>query len=89
MLTEKQVEAYKRAGYLKVESLFTPQEVEELNSEMNLIIDDWWGIVQFTGPMSTKQIDGENLCGLATMTPRCVPSGWRPKNLTIKPLLAV
>ena len=43
MLTEKQVEAYNQAGYLKVEGLFTPQEVEELNSEMNLIIEDWWG----------------------------------------------
>ena len=40
MLTEKQVEAYKQDGYLKVEGLFTPEEVKELNSEMNLIIDD-------------------------------------------------
>ncbi len=42
MLTEKQVEAYKQDGYLKVEGLFTSEEVKELNSEMNLIIDDWW-----------------------------------------------
>ena len=43
MLTEKQVEAYKRDGYLRVEGLFTQEEVKELNSEMNLIIEDWWG----------------------------------------------
>ena len=43
MLTEKQVEAYKRDGYLKAEALFTPKEVEELESEMNWIIEDWWG----------------------------------------------
>ena len=43
MLTEKQVEAYKRDGYLRVEGLFRQEEVKELNSEMNLIIEDWWG----------------------------------------------
>ena len=29
MLTENQVEAYHRDGYVKVESLFTDEEVEE------------------------------------------------------------
>ncbi len=43
MLTEKQVEAYKQDGYLKVKDLFTQEEVKELNSAMNLIIEDWWG----------------------------------------------
>ena len=43
MLTEKQVEAYKQDGYLRVEGLFTQEEVKALNSEMNLIIEDWWG----------------------------------------------
>ena len=43
MLTEKQVEAYKRDGYVKAEGLFTPDEVEEFESEMNWIIEEWWG----------------------------------------------
>ena len=43
MLTEKQVEAYKQDSYLNVEGLFTSEAVKELNSEMNLIIKDWWG----------------------------------------------
>ena len=30
MLTEKQVEAYKRDGYLRVKELFTPEEVKAL-----------------------------------------------------------
>ena len=34
MLTGSQVEAYKQDGYPKVEGLFTPGEVEELNSEL-------------------------------------------------------
>ena len=41
MLTEKQVEAYKRDGHVKVEGVFTPVEVEELKSEMIRIIDEW------------------------------------------------
>ena len=43
MLTEKQVEAYKQDGYLKVEGLFRPEEVEALESHLNSIIEDWWG----------------------------------------------
>ena len=43
MLTEKQVEAYKRDGYVKAEGLFTPDEVEEFGSAMNWIIKEWWG----------------------------------------------
>ena len=43
MLTAKQVEAYKRDGYVKAEGLFTPDEVEEFGSAMNWIIKEWWG----------------------------------------------
>ena len=35
MLTEAQVKAYHRDGFVKAEGLFSPEEVEELNSEMN------------------------------------------------------
>ena len=37
MLTQKQVEAYKRDGYLKAEGLFTPKEVEELEKVISEI----------------------------------------------------
>jgi hypothetical protein len=43
MLTEKQIEAYKRDGYVRAEGLFTPDEVEEFGSAMNWIIKEWWG----------------------------------------------
>lgn len=37
MLNEEQVEAYRENGYLKVEGLFSCEEVEELEGEMNWI----------------------------------------------------
>ena len=43
MLTKEQVEDFNRDGYVKAEGLFTPEEVEELNSEMKWIIEEWWG----------------------------------------------
>ncbi len=41
MLTEEQIEAYHREGYLRVEGLFTDEEIEELASEMVRIIEQW------------------------------------------------
>ena len=47
MLTQEQIKTYNEEGYVKVEGLFTPEEVEELGSEMVQIIgemgrgDDW------------------------------------------------
>ena len=41
MLTQEQIKAYNEHGYVKVEGLFTPEEVEELGSEMIQIIGDW------------------------------------------------
>ena len=38
MLTENQIESYHRDGYVKVESLFTNEEAEELGSEMIKVI---------------------------------------------------
>ena len=43
MLSATQIEAYQRDGYLKVEGLFKPQEVDELGAEMDWIIKEWWG----------------------------------------------
>ena len=41
MLTESEIKAYHEDGYLKVEQLFTPEETEELGSEMIRIINEW------------------------------------------------
>jgi phytanoyl-CoA hydroxylase len=43
MLNQNQLEAYQRDGYLKVEGLFTAEEVRELGREMDWIIKEWWG----------------------------------------------
>jgi phytanoyl-CoA hydroxylase len=43
MLNTTQIDAYKHDGYLKVAGLFSPQEVEALEAEMNWIIKEWWG----------------------------------------------
>ena len=41
MLSEEQVSEYREQGYLKVEQLFTPEEAEELASEMVRVIEQW------------------------------------------------
>ncbi len=41
MLTEKQIEAYHRDGFLRVEGLFTDEETEQLGSDMVRIIEQW------------------------------------------------
>ena len=41
MLTQEQIAAYHQDGYIKVEGLFTPKEVEVLGSEMVRIIGEW------------------------------------------------
>jgi len=60
MLTKEQVEAYHRDGYLKVESLFTPEEVRELNSEMVRIIREWGQeTIGWRGPWRDRYLDEE------------------------------
>jgi len=41
MLTEEQIAAYRRDGYVKVEGLFSADELEALRSEMGRVIDEW------------------------------------------------
>ena len=38
MLSEQQLAEYREQGFLKVEQLFTPEETEELASEMVRVI---------------------------------------------------
>ena len=41
MLTDAQIDAYHRDGYVKVEGLFTPDEVAALAGDMVRIIEEW------------------------------------------------
>ena len=41
MLTQDQIDFYNTNGYLKYESLFTPEETTELGSGMVRIIEQW------------------------------------------------
>ena len=43
MLTKAQIAMYEQDGYVKIEGLFTEKEVKELQTEMNWIIEEWWG----------------------------------------------
>lgn len=57
MLTHKQVSAYQQNGYLKVEGLFTPKEVDELGSDMVQIIDEWGEeIIGWHGPWRDRYL---------------------------------
>ena len=41
MLSKEQVAHYREQGYLKIPQLFTPEETEELASEMVRVIEQW------------------------------------------------
>ena len=57
MLTQEQINAYNEDGYVKVEGLFTPDEVEELGSEMIQIIGDWGEeTIGWRGPWREKYL---------------------------------
>ena len=43
MLSQEQVSVYHQDGFLKVDGLFSDDEVAELESEMRWIIDELWG----------------------------------------------
>ena len=43
MLSQQQVALYQRDGYVKVEGLVPPADVDELNREMKWLIEEWWG----------------------------------------------
>lgn len=43
MLSQERIQDYRRDGYLKVEGLFSTEEVRELSAEMDWIIQEWCG----------------------------------------------
>lgn len=62
MLTQTQIDAFHRDGFVKAEGLFSPGEVQHLNAEMNAIIDEWWGepSIGWRGPWREHYLeDGE------------------------------
>ena len=57
MLTQEQIDTYNQYGYVKVEGLFTPEEVDELGSEMIKIIGDWGEeTIGWRGPWREKYL---------------------------------
>ena len=57
MLTQDQIKKYNEDGYVKVEGLFAPEEVEELGSEMIQIISDWGEeTIGWRGPWREKYL---------------------------------
>ena len=41
MLSKEQIDTYQRDGYVKVDSLFSPDEVAALGGDMVRIIEEW------------------------------------------------
>ncbi len=60
MLTQEQIQAYQDEGYLKVEGLFSPEETEELGSEMIRIINEWGQeTIGWHGPWRERYLNKE------------------------------
>jgi phytanoyl-CoA hydroxylase len=57
MLTDEQIQHYKEEGYVKVEQLFSPDEVQELGDDMNCIIETWGEeIIGWHGPWRDRYL---------------------------------
>ncbi|MBT7099275.1 hypothetical protein HN937_17990, partial [Candidatus Poribacteria bacterium] len=60
MVTPEQVQQYREEGYVKVEGLFSPDEVGELGSEMVRIINEWGQeTIGWHGPWRERYLKGE------------------------------
>ena len=61
MLSKEQVAQYREQGYLKVPQLFTPEETEELASEMVRVIEQWGQeTIGWVGPWRDRYLDEED-----------------------------
>ena len=57
MLTADQIEHYREEGYVKVEGLYTPEEVKELGDDMNRIIETWGEeVIGWRGPWRDRYL---------------------------------
>ena len=61
MLSKEQVAQYREQGYLKIPQLFTPEETEELASEMVRVIEQWGQeSIGWVGPWRDRYLDEED-----------------------------
>ncbi|MDE2734184.1 MAG: phytanoyl-CoA dioxygenase family protein, partial [Gemmatimonadota bacterium] len=61
MLSKEQIEQYREQGYLKVPQLFTPEEAEELASEMVRVIEQWGQeSIGWVGPWRDRYLEEED-----------------------------
>ena len=60
MLSQEQIDAYRRDGYVKVEGLFSPDETAELGAEMVRIIEEWGEeTIGWRGPWRDRYLEEE------------------------------
>ncbi len=80
MLSAEQVEFYRQNGYLKVESLFTADEIEELGSEMVRVIENWGSeTIGWQGPWRDRYLVEEerlNTKAVFMHNPHFYSSAW-------------
>ena len=60
MLTEEQVAFYNEHGYVHIPEVFTQEETDELESELERLVADWATTDQgWTGPWRKQYMDEE------------------------------
>jgi phytanoyl-CoA hydroxylase len=58
VLTPEQVEFYKEHGWLRIEQMFAPQEIDQMSDDLDWIIENWAIKDQgWTGPWRKKYMD--------------------------------
>ncbi|MBI2192796.1 MAG: phytanoyl-CoA dioxygenase family protein [Planctomycetes bacterium] len=80
MLTKKQVDAYRRDGYVKVERLFKPKEVEQLRTDMDRIIQEWGEVsIGWHGPWRDRYLpenERQNTKAVFLHNPHFYSAAW-------------
>ena len=59
MLTQEQIDHYEEKGWLRVADVFSPEEVQELRDELDVIIEQWAFDMPWTGPWREALLDPE------------------------------
>ena len=80
-MTKTQIAMYEKDGYVKVEGLFTEKEVEELQTEMDWIIEEWWGenSIGWRGPWRAHYLleeERQNTKAIFISNPHFYSAAW-------------
>lgn len=59
MLTQEQVDHYREKGWLRVEGVYDPDEVEDLRRDLDTVIEGWAFDMPWTGPWREALMDPE------------------------------